>query len=1217
MRFLRGLAALVALAGLLAGIPVALVIFGGNPLPDDLSAQTLMRAFFAPASDRVLLGIVAVVGWLAWAGFVLSVAAEIVNLASGRRIQLRLPGLGVGQKLAATLIVLVVAMLATPQLTPTASAAPTAPPTSSSTATAPSVPGRAAPLLTTSSGAHTHTSDGGSAASGGAAGSPVQAVTGDGEHRLPVRAEADRDPSPVAPSGTHGAKVSRVVTHEVKRGDFLWSLSERYLGDGSRWKEIARANPGVDPDQLHIGQHLRIPVPAGSTHQDGAQSTSSRAEQADTIKVERGDNLSEISEDLYGTQRHWPELYQENRDKISDPDLINPGQTLRLPERDHAARPDHKVTHHDASEASRGEHRADRAPDSTRPSPTSPQPPAEQPTTPSKTSPAAPTAPAQPVPTVAHPTAAQPTAEPPIAEPQPSAASLTPAPTAPADQGRTAGQSAPAPGAEERVTAAEVAVGSGASVGLLLAAGLVTRLALRRRRQLQMRRPGRRIVPAEADAQAFEHTVRAQHEPMRVEQLDQVLRAIAAHAHRAGTDLPALSAVRVDDQRIDLLLQTPALQPPPGIEVAADGSVWTLHASDVAAVLTVGGIDDTSPPYPALVTLGRDSATAHILIDLEAAGALSIAADDTGTAAAMLSTIALELAVSPWAADVNLTLVGPLLPGLAETLDHPSLTHIDDAARALDGLEVRATAQRRHLAGGSVGQKRADPELADAWCPHVVLIAEELDDDASARLARIVTDLPRVAVAAVTTGVPAATRWQYRLDGGGDVAHLDPHGWDLTPQLISPDDYSKILRLVASSGTEETEPAPWWDHEADPTDTVSPTPATVTTLPVPHPLAVEQESQDDQDDQDDQDEQNQDQDAGRVRAAATGGLRAHESADDDAEQSTGEDSSDEGERVETATRAAIRPTALRPALSLHTLTGPAGSGPTGLGVFGYAKANHDDASGGAGEHGDAGRDDVGSFTAGRSSAADALDLDTLGPDFTEPTLLILGPPALDAGAGQTNTRYQRRSLEVMLYLLEHPGTTSATLISRFYISRDYAKSLISALRKMLGRDPAGRLYLPELTGAGGGYTLDPVVTSDWARVQRLIGRGVNTAADENLMHVLGMVRGTPLEGAEDWVGADVLRPDMSSTISDAAHQLVDRALDRNDLELARWAAARGLVAEPESETLLVDRLRTEAQAGNRSEVARISGRIESSVRYLGGTMCEQTQEVLRAVAVYR
>src|SRR4051812_49551966 len=93
MRFVRGLAALLALLGLLVGIPVALVVFGGNPLPTDLSGQALQRAFFTPASDRVLLGILAVIGWLAWAGFVLSVAAEVANAASGRRLQLHLPRL--------------------------------------------------------------------------------------------------------------------------------------------------------------------------------------------------------------------------------------------------------------------------------------------------------------------------------------------------------------------------------------------------------------------------------------------------------------------------------------------------------------------------------------------------------------------------------------------------------------------------------------------------------------------------------------------------------------------------------------------------------------------------------------------------------------------------------------------------------------------------------------------------------------------------------------------------------------------------------------------------------------------------------------------------------------------------------------------------------------------------------------------------------------------
>lgn len=1202
MRFVRGLAALLALVGLLVGIPVALVVFGGNPLPADLSGQALIRAFLTPASDRVLLGIVAVVGWLAWAGFALSVAAEIVNAASGRRVQLRLPGLGVGQKVAATLIVLVVAMLATPHLTPASTAAPITSPTSSSSSavTAPAVPGHQArpgpageardvahPAPT--AGASTATTPGVTAPGGRAGAHPAGA-----EHRTPAAAGGAGERGPAAaPQGSKPAHI----THEVKRGEFLWSLSERYLGDGSRWREIARANPGVDPDELRVGQHLRIPVPATAADHDGGRGQAD-ALRGDTIKVERGDNLSEISEDLYGSERHWPELYQSNRDQIDDPDLIEPGQVLLLPGRDYADRPDHKVTHH--SDADADAPRSDRHDERQAPDTSKAQPGSSKPTAPADSpdlhaGPVAPTAPARPASTAAQPPAAQPTVSQPASQPgeaTPSAASSTSAGASPA--GRGAGQgtgqgAGQAPeGAGERVTAAEVVAGSGASVGLLLAAGLLTRLGLRRRRQLQMRRPGRRITPAAAEAQTFEHAVRAQHEPLRVEQLDQVLRAIAAHSHHAGTDLPALSAVRVDDTRIDLLLQRPALQPPPGVEVTADGSVWTLHAGDIAAVLTVDGIDDMAPPYPALVTLGRDSATAHVLIDLEAAGALSIAADDPDTAAAMLSTIALELAVSPWAADVNLTLVGPLLPGLAETLDHPSLIHIDDAERALAGLEVRAAAQRQHLTGSTVGQKRADPQLADAWCPHVVLIAQELDDDAAARLARIVTDLPRVAVAAVTTADPAVTRWQYRIDDDGQIAHLEPHGWDLTPQLVSQADYDQILDLVASSGTEETEPAPWWDHEAESTEPDEARSATVTTLPVPHHSTSTK--------QDDLDEQ--DEDGGRDESAAV--LRGPDTVD--------RSDPDPEQVAATTVRPAAR-AAARSAMTLHTLTSPTRTVDLGtLSGRDLSGGSHDD---------EPVEDDRHVGGSGSVFDLDALDLDTLSPDFTEPTLQILGPPVITAAAGQTGTRYQRRGLEVMLYLLEHPGTTSTTLMSRFCITRDYTKSVISALRKMLGRDPEGRLYLPELAGSGGGYRLDPIVTSDWSRVRRLIGRGVNTAADENLMHVLSMVRGAPLEGAEDWIGADVLRPDISSTISDAAHQLVDRALDRNDLGLARWAAARGLLAEPESETLLVDRLRTEAQAGNRNEVARLSGRIETSVRHLGGTMCEQTQEALRAVAVYR
>jgi LysM repeat protein len=48
-------------------------------------------------------------------------------------------------------------------------------------------------------------------------------------------------------------------------------------------------------------------------------------------KVRHGDTLSRIADHFYGHASDWQWLYHENDSTISDPDLIYPGQTLRVP----------------------------------------------------------------------------------------------------------------------------------------------------------------------------------------------------------------------------------------------------------------------------------------------------------------------------------------------------------------------------------------------------------------------------------------------------------------------------------------------------------------------------------------------------------------------------------------------------------------------------------------------------------------------------------------------------------------------------------------------------------------------------------------------------------------------------------------------------------------------------------------------------------------------
>jgi nucleoid-associated protein YgaU len=51
------------------------------------------------------------------------------------------------------------------------------------------------------------------------------------------------------------------VFHTVEKGDTLWKIAEKHLGNGSRYPEIFEANKPMlkDPDKIYPGQMLRIP----------------------------------------------------------------------------------------------------------------------------------------------------------------------------------------------------------------------------------------------------------------------------------------------------------------------------------------------------------------------------------------------------------------------------------------------------------------------------------------------------------------------------------------------------------------------------------------------------------------------------------------------------------------------------------------------------------------------------------------------------------------------------------------------------------------------------------------------------------------------------------------------------------------------------------------------------------------------------------------------
>jgi nucleoid-associated protein YgaU len=50
-----------------------------------------------------------------------------------------------------------------------------------------------------------------------------------------------------------------------------------------------------------------------------------------TYVVVKGDSLSIIAKREYGDANKWRTIYEANKDLINDPDLIYPGQQLKIP----------------------------------------------------------------------------------------------------------------------------------------------------------------------------------------------------------------------------------------------------------------------------------------------------------------------------------------------------------------------------------------------------------------------------------------------------------------------------------------------------------------------------------------------------------------------------------------------------------------------------------------------------------------------------------------------------------------------------------------------------------------------------------------------------------------------------------------------------------------------------------------------------------------------
>jgi len=91
-------------------------------------------------------------------------------------------------------------------------------------------------------------------------------------------------------------------------------------------KEIGGESPGDLVADIKM-DNAEVPSATGGTSESGKDLGAS----AKTYTVKSGDTLSKISKEVYGDAKKYMDIFNANKDKLSDPDKIQVGQELKIP----------------------------------------------------------------------------------------------------------------------------------------------------------------------------------------------------------------------------------------------------------------------------------------------------------------------------------------------------------------------------------------------------------------------------------------------------------------------------------------------------------------------------------------------------------------------------------------------------------------------------------------------------------------------------------------------------------------------------------------------------------------------------------------------------------------------------------------------------------------------------------------------------------------------
>ena len=282
MRTLKGLGALLVLLLLMVGIPAALILFAGNPIPTMPELQQALTG--VDFGGTFLLGtILPLIGWGFWASFVFSVLVE-ARAALNNVTAPQLAGLRPQQALAGALVAAVLAI---------------------------------------------------------GAGTPATAMTAqpstNGSSISTQLEDTQLEDTPSQPTDQADARQ-----YTIQTGDTLWGVAEQKLGDGSRWSELAEGlknRPQADgttmsdPNLIYVGWTVELP---------GDQTASSGQRTAPTDQAT--DQPDVASEATASESAPATEQAPASEQAPATPPASVPGEVVPQSEREQSPAPDQEAS---------------------------------------------------------------------------------------------------------------------------------------------------------------------------------------------------------------------------------------------------------------------------------------------------------------------------------------------------------------------------------------------------------------------------------------------------------------------------------------------------------------------------------------------------------------------------------------------------------------------------------------------------------------------------------------------------------------------------------------------------------------------------------------------------------------------------------------------------------------------------------------------------------